>query len=209
MRDLVPRQGAGHPAVAQADDPIGALPDLVQPVRDVDDADPQGTQLADDRQETVGLREREARGRLVHDDEPRLERQGLGDLDHLALGDREVGDRRRRAEVDAEALEERSDHGVETCPVDQPQRPAPQRLAADEDVGGDVQIVEEVELLVDEGDAGGHRLGHREPRMLDTVDDDGTGVGRHHPAQHLHQGALAGAVLADQAHDLACVSLPG
>ena len=42
--------------------------------------------------------------------------------------------------------------------VDQAQRSALERLAADIDVGGDVQVLEEVELLVDEGDAGRHRL---------------------------------------------------
>ena len=34
------------------------------------------------------------------------------------------------------------------------QEPGRARLAADEDVGGDVEIVEEIEFLVDEGDAG-------------------------------------------------------
>ena len=47
------------------------------------------------------------------------------------------------------------------CAVDQLQRPAMQRLAADEDVGGDVEIVEEVELLVDEGDAAADRVARR------------------------------------------------
>ena len=68
--------------------------DLVQPVRDEDDADAVGLERRDDVEQLVGLGERQARGRLVEDDQPRLDRQRLGDLDHLLLGQRQAGDRR-------------------------------------------------------------------------------------------------------------------
>ena len=87
--------------------------------------------------------------------------------------------------------------------VDQPERPAIARLAADEDIGRGVQIVEEVQLLMHEGDAAGHGLADAEGGMLLAVQADAAGAGLHHPAQHLHQRALAGAVLADEADDLA------
>ena len=48
-------------------------------------------------QQAVRLGQGEAGRRLVHDDDARVERQRLGDLDHLALGDREVLDEVRRA----------------------------------------------------------------------------------------------------------------
>ena len=38
-------------------------------------------------------------------------------------------------------------------PVDEPQPAAPRRLASEQDVAGDVEVVEQVEFLVDEGDA--------------------------------------------------------
>ena len=44
---------------------------------------------------------------------------------------------------------------------------------------------------------------HRQGAALDPVDADDAGVGRDDAAQHLHQRRLAGAVLADQADDLA------
>jgi len=77
------------------------------------------------------------------------------------------------------------------------------RLAADHDVGRDVEIVEEVQLLVHEGDAAGDRLAHGEGPALLPVEADPPGAGLHHPAEDLHEGALAGAVLADQPDDLA------
>ena len=97
-------------AVAQHHDAVGAALDLVQPVRDEDDADAVGLEVGDDLEQPLGLRQRQARGRLVHDDQPRFERQRLGDLDQLPLGERQVGDRRVGREVDAEPLEQRRDH---------------------------------------------------------------------------------------------------
>ena len=106
--------------------------------------------------------ERQARGRLVHDDQPGLERQRLGDLDQLPLASDSAADRRVGGEIDAELLRGAARTGAcSVAAVDQPQRPAVQRLAADEDVGGDVEIVEQVELLVDEGDAGRDRARRR------------------------------------------------
>ena len=77
------------------------------------------------------------------------------------------------------------------------------RLAADIDVGGDVEIVEEVEFLVDEGDAGLHRAADAEAAIGHAIDLDGAAVGLDHAAEDLHQGGFAGAVLADHADDLA------
>ena len=146
---------ADDAAVAQHDDAVGAALDLVQAVRDEDDADAALLQLGDDAHEGVGLGEREARGRLVHDDQAGVERERLGDLDQLHLRQRQLGDGRIRLELDAEALEQRLHLLVQLLAVDQLEGAAVERLAADEDVGGDVQIVEEVQLLVDEGDAAG------------------------------------------------------
>ena len=56
-------------------------------------ARPCALQVADDAEELVDLGPAQRRGRLVHDDQPRLHRQRAGDLDHLLLGDRQVADR--------------------------------------------------------------------------------------------------------------------
>ena len=82
--------------------------------------------------------------------------------------------------------------------------PAPARFPAQEDVVRHVQVGAEVELLVDEGHAllpGVPRIGEDGPRAGDF---HLAPVRRDNAAQDLHQGALAGAILAHQ-H----VHLPG
>ena len=87
--------------------------------------------------------------------------------------------------------------------VDEAQRAEREVLAADQDIGGDVQVVEHRQLLVDEGNAGGLGVGHGEARARAAVDGDAPSVRADDAAQDLHQRALAGAVLADQTKDFA------
>ena len=49
--------------------------------------------------------ERQARGGLVHDDQPGLERQRLGDLHQLLFGQRQRADERVGGKIGAELLE--------------------------------------------------------------------------------------------------------
>ena len=127
----------------------------------------------------------------------------------LALRERQVGDRRVRLEVGAEATQQRRHLALERAAVDQPQRPGEDRLAPDHHVGRDVEIVEQVELLVHEGNARRHGAGDRERGMLDAVDADRAFARRDDAAQDLHQRRFAGAVLADQRQHLAAPDLRG
>ena len=102
MVDLVARQFADDAAVAQADHAIGAGLHLAKPVGDVDHRHPVRPQLRDHLQQPVGFRQRQAGGRLVHDDDARIDRQRLGDLHQLPLRDRQSLDRRVRAEIGAQ-----------------------------------------------------------------------------------------------------------
>ena len=70
---------------------------------------PDARRSATTLEQPLGLGDGQARGRLVHDDEPALERQRLGDLDELALRDRQPRHRRRRREVHPEPGEDRLD----------------------------------------------------------------------------------------------------
>ena len=203
MADLAPVQRPHHGAVAQHDDPVGAGLDLAQPMRDEDHGDAGALEIRHDGEQPVGFRQGEARGGLVHDDEPGVERERLDDLEHLALGDRQGRDGRVGREVAAEPLEERGHPRPQRRTIDQPERAGPGRLAADEDVGGRVEVVEEVQLLVHEGDAGAERLGDGEGLVVGAADRDPAGARRHDAAEDLHQGRLAGPVLADEAQHLA------
>ena len=60
MGDLRAIELADHAAVAQHDDPVGAALDLVQAVRDEDDADAALLQPGDDAHQPLGLGERQA-----------------------------------------------------------------------------------------------------------------------------------------------------
>ncbi len=56
---------------------------------------------------------------------------------------------------------------------------------------------------MDHADAGGDRLGGRAEGERFAVDEDLALVGGVQPVEHVHQGALAGAVLAEQGDELA------
>ena len=105
-RQLVDRRGHHAPAVAQHGHAIGELEHLVHAVRGVDDRDAFARELAHDLEQRLAFRRRQRRGRLVHDEDARVERQRLGDLDQLLLADAQLGDPASRASiVDAEPLQ--------------------------------------------------------------------------------------------------------
>ncbi len=171
---------------------------------DVDDRDAVRLEVGHHPQQPLGLGEREARGRLVHDDDAGVHRQRLGDLDQLPLRDRQLGDRRAGLEVGAEPLQQGCGLGVHRPCVDQAEPPL---LAPDEHVGGDVEVLEQVQFLMHEGDPGLGRPGHGHGRMGSPVDADFSSRRRHDAAQDLHQRAFAGAVLADQPQHLAVIQM--
>ncbi len=139
--------------------------------------------------------------RLVHGDDPRVEADGLGDLDDLLLGDGEAAHPLLGAETgDAEVVEEGL--GVALHPADVNQTAAP-RLPAEPDVLGDGALGQQVELLEHRGDAGTLGLERVVEVHRAAVELDGAAVGGVDAGQDLHQRRLAGAVLPDQPVNLA------
>ncbi|MGY4425581.1 hypothetical protein ACVWY2_008030 [Bradyrhizobium sp. JR6.1] len=203
MAQLVPRQFPHRAPVAQHDDAIGTAHDLAEPVRDVDHRDAVDLQVGDHLQQPLRLRNRQAGGRLVHDDHAGIDRERLGDLHHLTLRDRQIVDQCVRCEIGAQPLQQRRHAGAHLRVVHQLQRAAGELLAPDEDIGRDVEILEQVQLLVHKGDAGQGRLVHRHPCVVVAADADHARARRDHAGQHAHQRRFAGAVLADQAQHLA------
>ena len=82
-------------------------------------------------------------------------------------------------------------------------QPEPGRLPAKEQVFGNVQIGQEIDLLIDGGDARLHCLLRRAQRDLDAIEPDNAGVTLNDPGDGLDQRRLAGAILAQQRVDLA------
>ena len=187
-------------AVAQHRVAVADPEHLLQPVGDEDDRQAFGLQRAHDADEIRDLGLAQSRGRLVHDDEPRLHRQRAGDLDQLLLGDRKVAHLRHRIALEADALGDRLRLLGHAPPAHEQPRA---RLAADEHVLGDRHVGSEGEFLVDRDDASalgvvGRRKSDRLPEQLDLA-----GIGALRAGQDLQQRRLAGAVLAEQRVDLA------
>ena len=90
--------------------------------------------------------------------------------------------------------------------VEQAKRPAV-RLAAQEHVAGDVERVDELEHLMDHGDAETRRVGGRVDSRTNAVEPNRPAVRLVDAGQHLHQRRLAGPVLADERDDLAAMDV--
>src|SRR4029453_16323924 len=88
--DLLERLGEQPPAVAQDGDPVGDPVHLLHPVRDVDDRYAPRLEALDQFEQRLGLVLGEARGGLVHDEDPGVLRERLGDLRQLPVRGAEV-----------------------------------------------------------------------------------------------------------------------
>ncbi len=146
------------------------------------------------------LDRRERRGRLVEDGDPMRNGQRAGDLRELALGDGQPLDGHGDRGLDAEDAHRLGGAAVHLPVVES--EPAPD-LAAEKHVLGDRQIRRQHDLLVDQHDAaplGVDRTFQFDRRAVEL--DDAAGR-REVAAEDLHQGRLAGAVLADDRVDLA------
>ena len=96
---LARRRRDDVPAVAEDRRPVAQVEDLVEPVADEQDRHAAIAEPADDREQPLDLVGGERRRRLVEDQDARLDRQRLGDLDELLVGHRQAAD--RRADVEA------------------------------------------------------------------------------------------------------------
>ena len=108
--------GGDVAAVAHHGDAVGEREDLVEAVRDEQDAGSAVAQAAGDGEEAVDLDARERRGRLVHDEHLRVERDRLRDLDDLLVGDREALGDAVGIDRDAEPFEQRARLGAHRGP---------------------------------------------------------------------------------------------
>ena len=207
-RDQLGLAGLGHGlgghvlAVAQHGDAVGEGEDLGHAVADVDHADPAGAQVAHDREQPQHVGLGQGRGRLVHDQHAGVERERLGDLDPLPVGDRERAHRRGDVElVDLERGQDLGGAGAHGGPVHA--APTVARGVAQEDVLGHAQIGEQQQFLEHRGDAGGLRLLRSGEVDLVPIDADRARIRAIDARDDLDQRRLAGAVLAEQRVDLA------
>ena len=199
-RRVVPIEFAPDRPVAKHHDAIGDPKHLVEAVADEDDRGATALEFGKKREQPVGLRLRKARGRLVEDEDPRVRRERLGDLDELPRADPERRDGRVGRDAQADLRKRLLGESRRLPAIEHAE---PSRLATEHDVRGDVEVLGEVELLVDKRDAAALRVADRTQPHRFAVDEERPFVGPLHAREDLHEGALAGAVLADHCEHLA------
>lgn len=175
---------------------VADLKQLGHLVGDVDKADPLLPQLAHDGEEVLNLMGGQGGGGLIHDDELRLEEQGLGDLHQLHLSGVELAHLGLQVDVHPHALQHLGALGLHLVLFQQAKAA---NLIAQVHVLKHLQVAAQVQLLVDEADPVpvGH-LGVVHDHLL-PVQEDLPGGGLVAARQHIHQGGLAGPVLPQQA----------
>ncbi len=144
-------QGGHVLAVLEDGDTVGDAQDLLEVVRDVDDAQAAFGEPADERQEVLRLSLPQRRGRLVEDEDIGREAQGAHDHRQLPLGGREPGPELVRVEIDAQVLDDGLRDAALLARVHDVD--GPHRLLAQEDVVSHGQAGDDVRLLVDGADA--------------------------------------------------------
>lgn len=166
-------------------------------MRDEDDGQAFGLELAQVVEERVHFLRHEHGGRLVEDEDLGTAVEDLEDLHALPVGDTEVLDQGVGTYAEAVRVRDLLDlpAGLGTDAV--------QLLAAENHVLQDREVVGEHEVLVHHADTAGDGVAGAVEGDLLPVDGDGALVRLLHAVEDLHQGRLAGAVLADQGMDRA------
>jgi hypothetical protein len=150
--------------------------------------------------QVVGLLGRQDRRGLVEDQHLRVADQRLEDLHALLHADRKVLDQRVDRHVQPVARGDLLDLAARAATIQEPEPLG--ALVAELDVLRDGEHRDQHEVLVHHPDAGRHRVaGAGEPHRH-VIDQDLALVGLIEPVEGVHQGALAGSVLAEQCVDL-------
>src|SRR5579863_4526213 len=147
------RPDGDQAAQVQHGEPVGDPEHVGQVVRDHQDRDALAGQLPDEVEYQRGLGDAERRRRLVHDEQFRVQHDGLGDRDRLPLT---AG---QRADRLADVADRRYPHGRQRLlrgllHGDLIEQAAPPHLVAEQQVLHDVEVVGQRQVLVHRRDAG-------------------------------------------------------
>ena len=192
--------------VAQHGDAIADELHLFQLVGDVDEADAARLDVADGLEERLGLLAAERGRRLVHDEDFRVLGERNGDLEHLLLRDGEIPHPGPGVDIEVDLPQRLPRVGVHIRPADEA---ALAGEGGEREILGDAQGWDEMEVLVDRHDPQVFgRLGivaGKFDRLA--VEHDRPPVQAVGAGQDLHQGRLAGPVLAQQHVHLAVLQV--
>ena len=177
------------------------LQHLVQLVADKEEGDAPGLQLMDHGEQGANLPLGQRAGGLVHDDEPGVLAQRLGDGDELLVGDRHLFHARVERDVDPDLRQRILGDAAHLAPVDHAL--ALGQLLVQGDVFGHREVGEEGKVLVNDLDALTDGVDRMEVLVVLAVDGDRARIARIDAGDDLDQRGFAAAVFADQAVDLA------
>ncbi len=194
-------------AVAEDRDAIRDGGDLLEAVRDVDDAGAVLAEPGHHGEQPLDLALAQRRGRLVHDEYPRVGADRLGDLDDLLLRHAERLDEPFGIDRGADAAEQL--RRVLTPGFPAQSAPGAAALERQRDVLGDGQVREERGLLVDRRDAKGARRVRVDMRDGPARDGQRAGIGALRAGHDLDERRFAGAVLPDERVDLPGAQVEG
>ena len=142
----------------------------------------------------------ESRGRLVHDQNAGVDRERLGDLDDLLVGDGKIAGQRIGRDRRPEPPQEPARLLAHCPPVEEAEA---RGLDAEKDVLRDRAVRQQAQFLVDDADPGAARGERVRERDLPSVEPDGSAVGLIDAAEDLDERRFSRAVLAAQRMDLA------
>ena len=165
---------------------------------DEDDASPAGDHRSQRREEVGDLLGRQDSRRLVEDEHTGSVEEELDDLDPLLLAHGQLPDPRTGIDVQTDLPGESIDLGFGPTQVQAKTR----SVEAKEHVLGDRLRWHQREVLVHHPDAGSDGVARGAESDVLAADSDHPLIGSVEPGQHVHERALAGAVLAEEGVDL-------
>ena len=183
---------------------IGDLKRLFEVVGDIDDRHALGGQVADDLEQNLHLCRRQGAGRLVHDQDAAVHRQGAGDFHDLLLAKAQLLDRGQRVDLFLQPLHQ--DLGL-TLFLGEIDAGGAHDLPPHEDVVAHRQIGGEAQFLVDDRDAAIARLGRIGEGDRLAVQHDLARGRLNHARQDLHQRRFARAVFAEKRRHLPAMNV--
>ncbi len=147
----VPDEALAHSGtVAEDRVAVGHIEDLLELVADEKHRAALGFQPAHDDEQLLHLAMAECCRRLIHDHDPRLDRERAGDLHQMLLRHAELAHRQGRIDPLIEPGEDRAGALSHRCPID---HAALARPVGHEDILGHRKIVEDDSFLEDGADA--------------------------------------------------------
>ena len=180
--------------------------DLLELVADEKDGLAVALQHLNDPEELLDFLQRESRGRLVHNDDPRIDGQRPGDRDQVLAGHSEIAQPGIDVEVaDADLAQRLARLTRCRSPVDP--APAIAWRMAEKDVLSHRQIIEEHRLLVDGGDASCECVMSRRERHRAAIKQQGALRWLQDAGHDLDERRFPCAVLANKSNDLARIQI--